>query len=195
MESREFFREPPWDAPLDVAAELKAISRHLTQKGMFLAAMVAEAKKRGIVLPSARERYVPFHDYPLREHATLLTECATAFYPALAARQALRRLGRAAYMAFLESTVGKVVWSTVNNDPHNALHGILRGYQIAVPGCHAHLVETRPRGAVIRLEHVPYFLDSHHVGCLEGALKSVGLEGKIKLRMESTHTADFLCEW
>lgn len=195
MESRDPFREPPWDAPLDVPAELRGISNHLTQKGMFLAPMVAEAKKRGIVLPSARDRYVPFHDYPLREHATLLSECAIAFYPDLSPRQALRRLGRAAYMAFLESTVGKVVWSTVNNDPHAALHGILRGYEIAVPGCSARLVETRPRAAVIRLERVPYFLDCHHVGCVEGALKSVGLEGKIKLRIKNTHTGDFLCEW
>ena len=188
------FAEPPWTAPLDVAAELRRVPENLTQKGMFIIPMIVEAKKRGVVLPSARDRYVPFQDYPLREHVALLAESAAAFYPEMPFRQALRRLGRGGYRAFLESTVGKVVWSSVS-DTHGALLGILRGYEIGVPGCSARVLERRDKAAVIRLERVPYFLDSHHVGCFEGALKAIGVEGHITLRLDSSHTGDFLCAW
>jgi uncharacterized protein (TIGR02265 family) len=188
------FREPPWESPLDLAAELRRVPEALTQKGMFIIPMIAEAKRRGITLNAARDRYVPFHDYPLREHVKLLAESAQAFYPDQPLRMGLRRLGRGAYRAFMESTVGKVVWSTVNG-PHDALEGILKGYEIGVPGCSARVVEKRASGAVIRLERVPYFLDSHHVGCFEGAMKAIGIAGRIRIRLDTMSSGDFLCEW
>ena len=188
------FEEPPWDAPIDLAADLKRVPADVTQKGMFIIPMLVEAKRRGLTLKSGRERYVPFHDYPLREHVALLAESAQAFYPDISLRQGLRRLGRGAYRAFMETTVGKVVWAGVS-DPQGALDGILKGYMIGVPGCSALVVERRPRGAVIRLERVPYFLDSHHVGCLEGATKAIGIDAKIKIRLETWASGEFLCEW
>lgn len=188
------FVDPPWDAPLDVAAEIKRVPDGLTQKGMFLLPMVVEAKKRGLALSGARDRYVPFQDYPLREHVALLVEAARAFYPDVNVRQGLRRLGRGAYRAFMESTVGKVVWASVT-DSHGALEGILKGYAIGVPGCSAKMIERRPHGAVIRLERIPYFLDSHHVGCFEGAARAIGIRARIRIRLDSSSSGEFLCEW
>jgi uncharacterized protein (TIGR02265 family) len=188
------FRDPPWDEPLDVAAELKRVPDSLTQKGMFLLPMLLEAKRRNLTLKSARDRYVPFHDYPLREHVALLVESALAFYPEVTLRQGLRRLGRGAYRAFLESTVGKVVWASVT-DTHGALDGMLKGYSMAVPGCSAQIVDRRPNTAVVRLERVPYFLDSHHVGCFEGATRAIGIDAKIKIKTESWMAGEFLIEW
>jgi len=188
------FVDPSWDAPLDVEAELRKIPELAKQKGMFLIPMVAEAKKLGQTLPSAREWYLPFQDYPLREHVQLMVEYTQVMFPKHSLRQGLRRIGRAAHRAFVESTVGRVVWVTVN-DPISALAGILKGYAISVPGCDARVVEHGRDFARVRMERVYYFLDCHHVGCLEGAVRSVGADLRVRIRLNSPTSADFMCEW
>jgi uncharacterized protein (TIGR02265 family) len=188
------FVEPPWDAPLDLDAELRRVPETAKQKGMFLIPMVLEAKKLGHSLPSARERYVPFQDYPLREHVQLLVESARVLFPQQSLRQALRRLGRAAHKVFVESTVGKVVWAGVTDAP-SALDAILKGYTISVPGCATRVVERGPNHARVRMERIYYFLDCHHVGCIEGAVRATGAEPKVRIKMDSATSGDFLCEW
>lgn len=164
------------------------------QKGMFLIAMVVEAKKLGRTLPSARERYLPFQDYPLREHVQLLVEYAQVMFPQHSLREGLRRIGRAAHRAFVESTVGKVVWATVT-DPTSAIEGILKGYSISVPGCDVRVTERGPAFARVRMERVYYFLDCHHVGCIEGAVRAVGVKPRVRIKLDSPTSADLMCEW
>ncbi|MBI2388770.1 MAG: DUF2378 family protein [Deltaproteobacteria bacterium] len=188
------FVDPPWDAPLDVALELRRIPESGRQKGMFLQALQAEAQRRGATLPSARERYVPFQGYPLREHAQLLVEAAQAFYADVPLRIGLRRLGRGAVSALLESTVGKVVWSSAT-DPHAALEAMTKAYQISMPGCAASIESRYARSAVVRVSGIPFFLDCHHVGCFEGAMRAMGLEGSVQLRLESFSSGELLCAW
>ncbi len=134
------FVSPPWTSPLDIALELRRIPESATQKGMFLLPMVVEAKRRGSVLPSARPRYLPFQDYPLREHAQLLVEAAQVLFANDPLRIGLRRLGRGGHAAFVESTVGKVVWASVT-DAAGAMDAITRAYEISVPGCTTRVVE------------------------------------------------------
>lgn len=190
----EGFVDPPWDAPLDVEAELRRVPETAKQKGMFLIPMVLEAKKLGHTLPSARERYIPFQDYPLREHAQLLHESARVLFPNEPLRQGLRRLGRAAHRVFVESTVGKVVWATVT-DAHSALEGILKGYAISVPGSNSRVIERGPNFARVRMDRVYYFLDCHHVGCIEGAVRSVGVKPHVRIKLDTATSGEFLCEW
>ena len=188
------FIDPAWDAPIDIAAELRRIPDSAKQKGMFLIPMVAEAKRRGLALPHARERYVPFQDYPLREHAQLLAECAEGFFPKEPMRQALRRLGRAAHKVFVESTVGKVVWAPVN-DPYSALEALFKSYAISVPGCSIQVTSRSGNSATIRFDRVYYFLDCHHIGCLESAVRAFGGTPRVKIKADTATSGEFLCEW
>src|SRR5262252_4083855 len=107
------FVEPRWDAPFDDEAELAAIPESSTISGMFLAPLVAEATRRGITLPSARDRYVQFKFYPLVEHARLLLETCARIYPDRPRRMALRKLGRGAPQALVATTLGRVVLGSV----------------------------------------------------------------------------------
>src|SRR6185369_9387325 len=61
----EGFHLPPWGQPLDVEACLAAIPAASTIKSFFILPMLEEARRRGVVLPAARERYLPFADYPI----------------------------------------------------------------------------------------------------------------------------------
>jgi len=188
------FHDPPWSAPLDVAACLAAIPDDATVKGLFLLPMVAEAQRLGVVLPGARERYLPFSDYPLTEHATLLVEAARVLFPDASMREGLRKLGRAAQRAFRETTIGKVIWSTAEH-LHGALDSVAKGYALTSFPSRVAVVEKGPGVAHVRFEEVHYFIDSHHVGIFEGVMRACGVRGSVRVRLDSPSSGEFLLTW
>lgn len=123
-----------------------------------------------------------------------MVEATQVLFPNQPLRQGLRRLGRAAHKVFVESTVGKVVWASVT-DAHSALAGILKGYAISVPGSDARIVERGDRFARAKMDCIYYFLDCHHVGCIEGAVRAIGVQPKVRIKLESAMSGEFLCEW
>jgi uncharacterized protein (TIGR02265 family) len=188
------FSEPLWDAPVDVEAEARALPASATIKGLFLLPMVAEATRRRLVLRAARDRYLPFVDYPLIEHLRLLIEAAHAFYPELSTRRGLRRLGRAAPRAIGETLVGKVHWSTVTDITSGLEYGA-RMYAITAPSSRVVILENAPGQARLRLEGSHCFVDSNHVGTWEGILRACDVEGTVAVRIESSRTAELALEW
>ncbi|AKF07675.1 DUF2378 family protein [Sandaracinus amylolyticus] len=188
------FADPPWNAPLDAQAAIRAIPESSTIAGMYLEPLVREARRLGRALPSARQRYVAFQFYPLREHVTVLVEGTQALFPELSMREALRKLGRGAPRALVQTTLGKIVLGTAEG-VLQSLDAIAKTYNTNIKPAHAEIVESAPQAAVVRLERVPFLLDSHHVGVLEGAMSYAGVRGTVKIRMRAADAADFLCEW
>src|SRR4051794_11113794 len=125
------FLPPSWEAPLDVGAYLAATPAHATSKGMFTAALVTEAKRRGIALKHARDHYVAFKDYPMAEHMQVLCEASRAFFPGLPLRRGLRALGRDAYATFNNSMIGKVTLDSASDIP-SALRVTAKGFGIGM---------------------------------------------------------------
>ena len=188
------FVEPPWNAPLDVDAVLRNLPAAATISGMFIAALVQEAKRVGVTLPSARDRYVAFRFYPLIEHVQVLVETAQRVYPGVALRQALRKLGRGAPNALVGSTLGKVVLATAAG-PHEVIEAMAKAYPLNARPSVVTVVDRGPQRAVVRLEEVHYFADSHHVGAFEGALKYAGVKGRVLMSSRGKAAVDLLLEW
>lgn len=188
------FMAPPWGAVLDPAVSVAAIPEAATISGMFLAPLLMEAKRRGISLPSARERYVPFVFYPLREHARLLLETCASLYPDRPIRQALRKLGRGAPKALVATTLGKVVLGSVEG-PHDVIAAMAKAYPLNARPSRVTILESMRGRSVVRLEDVHYFIDSHHVGAFEGVLNFAGVKGHVLLAKRGRAAADLLLEW
>lgn len=188
------FVEPPWHAPLDTAAALRLIPETATISGMFLDPLAQQAKKLGVRLPSARDRYVSYKFYPLREHAQLLIETCEQLHSGRPLRQALRKLGRGAPRALLGSTLGKVVLGTAEG-VESALRAMAKAYPLNARPCQVEVLEAAKGRAVVRLEEVTWFLDSHHVGTFEGVLRFAGVRGAVKIRARGPTSADLLCTW
>jgi uncharacterized protein (TIGR02265 family) len=163
-------------------------------KGMFPAAVCDGARARGVPLPSARERYLPFADVPVTEFAMMLVEAAQGFFPNLPLRSGLRELGRSAYPVLIQSMVGKVVLSTAADMP-SAISAGVKAYAVALPQSNVEIVELSKQRAVITLRHVYYFLDSHHVGCFEGLARPLGLRLTTRVRMRTKFDGDFEFSW
>jgi uncharacterized protein (TIGR02265 family) len=194
MSSPGVFVEPPWHAPLDAEEEIARVPEDATISGMFLAPLVIEAKRQGVTLPSARDRYVPFKFYPLREHCRLLVETCDRLFRDRPLRQALRRLGRGAPAALAASTLGKVVLGSAEG-VDQVVSAMAKAYPLNARPSRVTVLETRPGRAVVRLEDVYYFVDSHHVGTFEGALKFAGVAGRVLIASKSRVCADLLLEW
>jgi uncharacterized protein (TIGR02265 family) len=188
------FVDPPWEAPLDVAGVLRTIPEQATIAGMFLEPLAEAARQQGLPLPSARERYVAFRFYPMREHAYLLIETCVRLYPNLPVRRALRKLGRGAPRALIASTIGKVVLGSAIG-PAEIIRAIAQAYPLHVRPAKVNVLEMGNGRAVLRLEEILYFLDSHHVGVFEGVLSFAGRSGRIKMCAYSATAADLLCTW
>lgn len=191
---RADFLLPPWTAPLDGMEVVRSIPESATIAGMFPAALVQEAQRRGVKLPSAREHYLPFEFYPTAEHALVLLQAAQLFLPNKPLRAALRILGRAAPDALLSSTLGRVVLGTAQG-ALAALEAIARTYAMNVRPSSAELVDASPGCAVVRIRALPFFLDSHHVGVLEGTMRYAGVHGSVRIRADTAEQADLLCTW
>jgi uncharacterized protein (TIGR02265 family) len=190
----EPFIEPPWDDPVDAAAVLRAIPADATIKGMFLLPLVDAARKIGLDLGLPRDRHLPFGDYPVREHAHALHLLARTMFPQVSIRKGLRRLGHPVVDTLRATTVGRVVWSSAS-DIEAALHAVSKAYTLTCSRARASLAELTPTHAIVRFDDVDWFLDSHHVGVLEGVLAACGMKGNIKVRLDSPVSGDFLCSW
>jgi uncharacterized protein (TIGR02265 family) len=194
MSSSGVFVEPPWDAPLDAQEEIARVPEDATISGMFLAPLALEAGRQGVPLPSARDRYVPFKFYPLREHCRLLVEMCERLFGDRPLRQGLRKLGRGAPAALVASTLGKVVLGSAEG-VDQVVSAMAKAYPLNARPSRVTVLETMPGRAVVRLEDVHYFLDSHHVGTFEGALKFAGVAGRVLIASQSRTCADLLLEW
>lgn len=189
------FIEPPWHAPLDVAACLRSISESAQVTGMFLEPLAEAGRAAGKPLPSARDRYVGFRSYPLREHAQLLVEAGARIYPDRPLRQALRAFGRAAPAALIASTLGKVVLGSAVG-PEEAIRAIVKAYVLNIKPCRVEVLETTRGSMTVSLEQVYYFLDSHHVGTFEGVLRFAQAKNpRVAIRMRGPQAADVRCSW
>ncbi|HTB72045.1 MAG TPA: DUF2378 family protein [Polyangiaceae bacterium] len=186
--------EPPWEAPLDAERALASIPADAKISGMFFVALLAGAKTRNVVLPSARERYVPFNFYPVADLGRLLFEAAQRFYAGRPLRQALRALGRAAPGAFLSSTLGRVTLGSTEG-VHAAVAAMANAYDLNLRPSRVSTLDSGPDWAVVRLDKVFYFVDSHHVGSFEGILRFAGVTGTVRIASRGSASADLLLAW
>jgi uncharacterized protein (TIGR02265 family) len=185
------FVEPPWSRALDAELELRAIPETAQVRGLLIAPMLGDAKKRG---PLPRDRYLSFNLYPLREHARLLVDSARALFPDIPLREGLRKLGRGAPSAFGASTVGKVTLG-VAEGVQDVITAFAKGYELNLQPGRAHIVDRGPQRLIVSLDDVYYFLDSHHIGAFEGALGRAGVRGRIRIARRGRSAADLLLQW
>lgn len=188
------FRAPDMRAPLVRELEIARIPESATISGMFLMPMAAEAERRGLALPSARQRYTRFNFYPLREHVQLMFEAAAAFFPDAPTRKAMRKLGRGAAPALLQSMLGKIVLATAVS-PLDALEAMSKAYGINLRPGEARVVEHGQGFAILELREIHYLLDSNHVGAMEGLLRPLGLVPEVRIHELGPSHAELLVSW
>lgn len=192
---RALSEPPPADAvagtdvlhrDLDVDLALRRYPLSQTVKGLFLGrfrdaldVQWASIEKQ-LHAPPRAGTYLPFRDYPLRDHGVLLFAVARLRHPRMPLEEAVRRVGRDDVKVVLGSLLGRVLSAAVGS-PKDAL--------LAVPGIYGHVVrgprydaeDRGPRAVRLTLTraHGPW---GYQLGQLEGVVEHFG--GRPTSRME-----------
>jgi len=194
MNARVSYVHPVLNAPLDLAAHLALSPRHGKVKGMFFRRVIDETRAvSGRVIAS--RSYFPFSDYALSEWITLLHDAALYAYPHEPIRAGLRRLGRTMYATFVESMVGKVVFSVAAGNVMQALPLYPKIWSVVSNHGTAAVDELRPGRVVIRLRHVWDFVESFELGALEGGMSFFGVDADVKVAVLGPSDADYEVTW
>jgi uncharacterized protein (TIGR02265 family) len=190
---RPGFVRPDISAPIDVAAQKRLVQPGATVKGMQLAALVAECKRRGA--PIAGRRYIPFRDYPGEEIVDLLALAAERAWPDVPRREGLRRLGRVAYPTLRESLVGRVVFGALGRDIKAIWRLVSKGYALSNNSGTATVLELGEDEVVLRLEGMYSWIDAWHVGIIEGGVGIYDLVPDVMIDKTGPTSADFWVRW
>jgi uncharacterized protein (TIGR02265 family) len=188
------FSEPPWHAPLDASRALSLISADSTIAGMFFLGLLEGAKRRGVCVPNARERYLPFGFYPVAEFAPLLVFAAGQFHPTLSLRQGLRAIGAVGPAVLAQSVLGKVTLGSAIG-VHAVIEAVANTYAVNIRPSRCTVAAKTERTCIVSLENVQHFLDSHHVGVFEGTMAHAGVNGRVRIASRDDVSAELLLEW
>jgi len=186
------FREPDHRAPLDVAGLIAEVPAQNTTKGMFFDPLARAARKYGV---GAEARYVAFRDYPLRDFMRLIADYASARFPGLPTREALRRVGWEAFPTLMSSVAGRVIFAFAGREVRSALRLAPDAYKHSLSHCS---VRSRLNGvgqAVLEYRGVWNFADCYQVGVIEGGCRAFGAEPSVRVCARGLADVDMLIRW
>jgi len=125
--------DDPISGTFDVDATARLFTRAHLVKGMFFNRLLAVlGPSFGDLVPSLAApprlgKYLPFSDYPQGDYLRVAVAVAERSYPAWSLREGIRRLSRADFKVFADSTLGKVLLA-VAGDVHAALLNVPSTY-------------------------------------------------------------------
>lgn len=180
------------EAPLDVAARIRATPPNITAKGMFFEHLARSARQLGV---RCEERYVAFRDYPLREFMQLTAEYGAARHPRLPAREALRRVGWDAFSTLMGSVVGRVLFTFAGRDLVAALRLARDAYKRTVSSGTVTTRLVSSHQAVLEFRGIWNFTDCYQLGAIEGGCRAFEKNPVISLRVHSECDVDMLIRW
>jgi uncharacterized protein (TIGR02265 family) len=190
---------PNWDAPLDAEAYVNAMPQGALIKGLYPGAVLAEAKRRNLVLKNLADKYLPFLDYSLVGHNRLIVEAAGAFFPDVPLRVGLRKIGRAAVQSLLVTTFGKAVLGglTQPDTVARALAALSRSFTTTItrPTPSFELVVTGEQSAILSMRDAWIFHDCQQIGIIEGLCRACGARAEVRIAVEGPANAEYLCTW
>lgn len=181
---------PRFDRYIDIEEHVAALPRGATAKGLFLRDPLIRVQTASPdldlfkIADVPRRRILPFFDYPYDELMRLLHAAAGVLWPGLARGEGLRRLGQGAYEALISHQVGRIIFMVVGNDFTRLAQVGRRGWQVSVSFGKVRYEELGPGHGAYHFEQFPAFLETYQVGVVEGAMRVVGVNGRIHVRVE-----------
>lgn len=183
------FRTPDFHGDVDPAAFLAATPESATCKGLYfhtmLDMMAKLPKELRADITVERPRYLPFLDYPLREHMRLSFAVVPRLFPGIPTRQAFREMGWKAYPDFAATMLGRVLFGVLGDDLERAFEAGPRAIAQSVkPGL---AVVSTLAERHVRMEYYDIFgvLDPYYIGVVEGMVRHYGFEPSVRI-----HTMD-----
>ncbi len=183
--------EPDFSAPVDLDAHLALLPIRATCKGLFFLDLL---RRGAAALPPGElcriagipeRRYVAFRDYPMADNMHLTVAVALALHPSVPLGEGLRRLGQTAFETVSASLVGKTLFGAFGRDVATILLNGPRAFRLFLNFGDVTAEQTAPGRFLFHAFYLPLFLDTYQVGVLEGVLRHAGVEGRVRVAIET----------
>jgi uncharacterized protein (TIGR02265 family) len=125
--------------------------------------------------------WVAFRKYPMRDFMLLSINAARIAYAGEALSEGLRRLGWLAFQSFSATMAGRVVLFAFGERLENVIWALPKAYAVSVPGAVIETEELGPRRYRITMKNLYNFVDTYHLGVLEGAVLAMGFQPAINV--------------
>jgi uncharacterized protein (TIGR02265 family) len=186
----ERFRVPDFTRPFELSVYLANTPEDATVKGLFFQDVIkfVQLAKRPMAaerLPQLSRRYVPFRDYPLREHMELTTQVARFLYADVPIREGLRRLGWLVFPGFAESLVGKVIFTIFGDNLDRVYELGPRSFPVSMSHGRAATERVGERHWRISFREIYGFLDCYYIGVIEGPIRRLKKTADVRLDAQS----------
>lgn len=168
-------------------------------KGMFFEDIVKilgegrTAHDGELLAPPKSGRYLPFTQYPLRDHAVLAYHAARKLHPELSMREGVRRLHRGNIQAFARTTVGKVITALAGDIKSGFAH-LEDAYRLSRVSGVVTVKSIEERAIEVRFEKANPWLDCADLGSLEGMGSFFGKSLRTEVALDGDD-GSFVCRW
>jgi uncharacterized protein (TIGR02265 family) len=194
------FVTPDFTGALDIDPYVAALPDDESCRGFFFTGIVDQVSKLrpgredDLFAGLPRRRWTAFRDYPFKDNLRLLCNAVAILYPRVPGREGMRRMGWLAHPFFAESMVGKVVYGLLGNDPDAIITSGVRAYQLSLKHGRMSTRKLAKNHWRSRYDGIA-FLDTYHVGVIEGALRMYDVHPRVRVRMDSITSGELDVKW
>ncbi len=188
------FEQVNWSAPLDLDAIYAGIEPESRVRGALFDSALKLAKEK-TSRPIGQGSYSKLRQYPTKELAEVLVECAQLIYPDHPLRMALRLLGQQVFANLVEIPATTFLFSVAGRDVKKVFGLIQRAYALFSSGAKTALREEEDGAMLVIMRKHWLFADCYHYGIFEGALAYHKVQAALSVRRYSLCDIDVRIEF
>jgi uncharacterized protein (TIGR02265 family) len=195
------FVPPRSGVAIDLDAHLKALPAKAMGKGIYFADLfkIADGKLSAEELAERagipHRRYVAFMDYPYADLLKLTLEVGKVAYPKLPLGDAVRLMGRRAYVTMLSSHAGRVLLMSLDHDVERVFLISPKAYKLVLNFGRFHSERVGERHVRFGFNGYPGFLETYQVGVVEGVFEHFKIRGEVTLALTDIGAGTFDVTW
>lgn len=185
------YAPPDLTRPLDVDAWLRALPATATCKGL-----VAESVLDAVPGKKLTDvKFAPFRDYPMRDILELKLAAARVLRPDAPLREGLAVVGQSLFPKFVSTLLGRVMYGVFGGKVSSILRVANKSYQQTQSAGRVETIIVSPTSVCLHFTNCWTFLDSYHVGVLQGTLAACNVEGVVDVKMMTETEGSLRAEW
>lgn len=185
------YAPPDLTRPLDVETWLASIPTTATCKGLVGESVLDAVPGSKIT----NVKFTQFRDYPLRDVASLMIDAARVLRPDAPLREGLALVGQALFPKFVSTLLGRVMYGVFGGKVSSILRMANKSYQQTQNTGRVETIVVSATSVRMHFTNCWTFLDSYHVGVLQGTLAACKIDGIVHVKMDSDIDGTLLVEW
>ncbi len=142
-----------------------------------------------------QRRYLPFLSYPYADVIRLIVAAGRVMHPRGTIAEGVRRVGHTAYDRLLSTRAGSALFGAFVHDPERILLLGPRAYKLSINFGTVAAEPSGERRVIYRFRDTPAMLETYQVGVLEGALRHLGVDGRVLIDVFDVGNADMELTW